>query len=217
MRNTKVAAPKVVGQRIPTTHPATLYTAASKPSHTPAVPISIYRELATELQTTKETVISLTTQNQQLTEQNQLLRQELERIANRTQKAVKYLDQLQDSPQNFVSKPQASKPQIKISSDVLVEDYIDDLPIVPEQFYRAIPEVEMPIQSEPVFNLPTLPKPKLVYEQAIRKPLRYFSETGETEMPAWKVSALIALIVCSAFGAGFLIVRPLIQGSQQAR
>jgi hypothetical protein len=50
-------------------------------SHSPSVPISIYRELATELQATQAMVDTLTNQNQQLTQQNQILRQEMLKFA----------------------------------------------------------------------------------------------------------------------------------------
>jgi TolA-binding protein len=60
---------------------------------TPSVPISVYRELATELKATQAMVESLTHQNQQLTEQNQMLRQEMLHFADsadRLRQAVGY-------------------------------------------------------------------------------------------------------------------------------
>ncbi|NJL47915.1 MAG: hypothetical protein HC929_11055 [Leptolyngbyaceae cyanobacterium SM2_5_2] len=47
----------------------------------PSVPISVYRELATELKATQALVESLTQQNQQLGQQNQVLRKEMLRFA----------------------------------------------------------------------------------------------------------------------------------------
>jgi regulator of replication initiation timing len=208
MRNTKIA-----GQRPSTTH---LPTQPQPAKLTPAVPISIYRELSTDLQATKESMAALQRQNQQLTEQNQLLRQELERIANRTQKAVQHLDSLQANPPKPVPK---RKKQPEIAPDMLVEDYIEELPIVPEQYYRTIPDFAPEPQMTQGFNvpeqgfqLPNLPKPKLVYEQSIQRLNNWSEASGD--MPTWKMSAVIALIICSAFGAGFLIVRPLLSPSR---
>jgi regulator of replication initiation timing len=204
MRNTKIA-----GQRTSTTH----LPAQPQPTKlTPAVPISIYRELSTDLQATKESMAALQRQNHQLTEQNQLLRQELERIANRTQKAVQHLDSLQaNSPKPSPKR----KKQPEIAPDMLVEEYIEELPIVPEQYYRTIPDFATAPPIEQGFNLPdqgfqlpNLPKPKLVYEQSIQRLNNWSEASGD--MPTWKMSAVIALIICSAFGAGFLIVRPLL-------
>ena len=47
----------------------------------PSVPISVYRELAAELQATRVMVDSLNAKNQDLTLQNQKLRQEIHRFA----------------------------------------------------------------------------------------------------------------------------------------
>ena len=68
---------------------------------TPSVPISVYRELATELKATQAMVESLNQQNQQLSQQNQMLRQEMlsfAESADRLRQAVGY-SQPQTSPE----------------------------------------------------------------------------------------------------------------------
>jgi hypothetical protein len=190
MRNTKVA-----GQR-----PTTQMPSPQMPTYAPAVPISIYRELSTELQATQVSVVALEKRNQQLTSQNQLLRQELERIADRSQKTINHFDSMQPDRQ---PPSKASK-----VSHVLVEDYIEELPIVPEQFYRVIPDGGN-APAAPAFVLPQLPRPQLVYEQQIRPALQSLSGSSN-ELTGWKLSTVMALIIFSAFGAGFLVVRPLL-------
>lgn len=49
-------------------------------SYSPSVPLSVYREVTTELQAAKAMLNSLHTQNQQLVKQNQQLRQEIEKV-----------------------------------------------------------------------------------------------------------------------------------------
>lgn len=49
-------------------------------SNPPSVPISVYKELATELQATRAMIESLNNRNQQLVHQNQMIRQEVERV-----------------------------------------------------------------------------------------------------------------------------------------
>ncbi|NER84038.1 MAG: hypothetical protein F6K42_31770, partial [Leptolyngbya sp. SIO1D8] len=64
-----------------TLHPSSETTGVSASSgYSPSVPISVYRELATELKTTQNIVESLTKQNQQLVRQNKLLRHEIQRF-----------------------------------------------------------------------------------------------------------------------------------------
>jgi hypothetical protein len=201
MRNTKVA-----GQR-PTTQtpsPQAQLKKTPAPTYAPAVPISIYRELSTELQATQVSVAALEKRNQQLNDQNQLLRQELERIADRSQKTINHFDSMQaDRP----TPDRPTKVTAKVSN-VLVEDYIEELPIVPEQFYRVIPDGGN-APAAPAFSLPQLPRPQLVYEQQIRPALQSLSGSSN-ELTGWKLSTVMALIIFSAFGAGFLVVRPLL-------
>ncbi|MBW4513766.1 MAG: hypothetical protein KME11_00905 [Timaviella obliquedivisa GSE-PSE-MK23-08B] len=49
-------------------------------SSAPSVPISVYKELATELQATRAMIESLNNRNQQIVHQNQMIRQEVERV-----------------------------------------------------------------------------------------------------------------------------------------
>src|ERR671932_193136 len=53
--------------------------------YSPSVPISVYRELAAELQTAQAMLDSLKAQNQQLVKQNQQLRQEVEKVVQSAQ------------------------------------------------------------------------------------------------------------------------------------
>lgn len=55
-------------------------------SYRPSVPLSVYRELAKELQVTQHRVDRLELQNQQLLEQNKQLRQQIEQVIEATQK-----------------------------------------------------------------------------------------------------------------------------------
>jgi hypothetical protein len=54
--------------------------APAAPSTVPSVPIPVYRELAAELQATRVMLEAINTKNQQLSHQNQQLRQEVERV-----------------------------------------------------------------------------------------------------------------------------------------
>ncbi|MEC5032540.1 MAG: hypothetical protein SAL07_21785, partial [Oscillatoria sp. PMC 1051.18] len=78
-----------------TSNPQTNYSqniptdAASR--YRPSVPISVYRELATELQTTQAQLDSLKAQNQQLAQQNAQLRQEVAKVLQSAQSLEKVL------------------------------------------------------------------------------------------------------------------------------
>ncbi|WP_448562478.1 hypothetical protein, partial [Trichothermofontia sp.] len=86
-------------------------TTGSPPSSQPvrSVPITVYRELATELQMTQAQVDSLSLQNQQLTEQNQQLRQEISRIVQSALQLQQIVDSFQPAsltgPDPFEAEP----------------------------------------------------------------------------------------------------------------
>jgi regulator of replication initiation timing len=78
----------------------------------PSVPLSVYRELVKELETTQAQTESLVIENQQLFQQNQQLRQEIETV-------IRYAQHLQEviASQNTISvNPPVSPPQAKPSA-----------------------------------------------------------------------------------------------------
>jgi hypothetical protein len=82
--------------------------------HSPSVPISVYRELATELKATQAMVDALNNQNQQLTQQNQLLRQEMLKFAD----SAAHLKQAVEASQpTSVAMPQAMPQAMPVAEE----------------------------------------------------------------------------------------------------
>lgn len=87
----------------------------------PSVPVSVYRELATELQAAKALSESLNAQNQQLLRQNQQLQQQLDKAidsvlywrANHAQKAANR--SLPNAPEVLPFSPQRASPSPEIT------------------------------------------------------------------------------------------------------
>ncbi|MDX2229059.1 MAG: hypothetical protein NW220_05455 [Leptolyngbyaceae cyanobacterium bins.349] len=168
---------KVNGQPAHMPKPA---SAPGSPAQSPSVPISLYREVATELQTTQTTLQSLKTQNQELTQKNQQLRLEIERVVQ----SALHLRQIADPTWGSVST-----------------GLISDVASGTELTHRDRPEaslVSAPPIAEPLFTeqpVPTAP-PNATEPSA--------------EISTWWLILIICLIVITAFGTGFLIVRPLL-------
>lgn len=159
--------------------------------HAPSVPISLYREVATELKATQAKMESLTQQNQQLTQQNQQLRVEIERVV---QSALQ-LRQVADAHLPAPTLPAASS-----SLQGLELHFQPPLSAAPSHVADAI----APERAEP---RPVAPN--LFTEQEGK--LRQSSQTERTEkMGGWWLAIIICFIVVTAFGTGFLIVRPLL-------
>ncbi|MDX2241172.1 MAG: hypothetical protein NW224_10855 [Leptolyngbyaceae cyanobacterium bins.302] len=147
-------------------------------AHSPSVPISLYREVASELQTTQTTVQSLKTQNQELTQKNQQLRLEIERVVQ----SALHLRQVADPSWGSMAGATIAQPT---AADLIVRD-----------------------REEPTV-LPTVAPEKLFTEQEVPSVQPTPSETT-TEISTWWLLVIICLIVVTAFGTGFLIVRPLL-------
>lgn len=179
----------------------------------PAVPISLYREVANELQTTKTDLHSLKAENQHLVQQNQQLRLEIERVVQSTL----HLRQLADSyrsgqgtletfsshletldlrtpviaPTQEVSQPTMAKPfaAAAAATNVISSPAADDSPATVAPNHQAPTKVLTGQESQP-------------------HPIAATENSGE--ISTWWLVVVVSLIVVSAFGTGFLIVRPLL-------
>ncbi len=173
--------------------------------YSPSVPITVYREVIAELQATKNSMEAMKIQNQQLAKQNQQLRQEIER----TVQAALQLRQVSTSmPGINPAAPPA--PRLEMMPDLDDEPVTFQLPVMPARMPVVVkPEPVPPVVLE-------FPEEKLVIEED-SKPRRKIKPEQDThfEVNGWLLGAIIALIVVTAFGAGFLLVRPFLSPSSK--
>ena len=181
------------GQNIPT----------SAGNNARSVPISIYRELAAELQATRVMLESLNNQNQQLYDQNQQLRREIEKVVH----SAIYLKQVADSSVTGTRQADFIHPEMRSeSSDI---SYLRQLNKHPHP-----PAVNPPTLGVEAFDEgePLIPifQEKLVTEQAQGRYRRNSQLDRNAEINGWWLTLAIVLIVVTAFGAGYLFMRPLL-------
>lgn len=171
-------------------------TTVAQANYAPSVPISIYRDLAAELQITRSKVDHLQAQNQQLVRQNQQLRLEIERVV---QSALQ-LQQMAES-QYVVGrgKLEGSQPLPD-----LVAEYLPPHPPIRQAAPRHLhPTVELVD--------PGTPGETFTEQPVESQPSRSASaESKGSALGNWLLALMILLIVVSAFGAGFVIVRPFL-------
>jgi hypothetical protein len=172
--------------------PATVQT-PSTPTYAPSVPLSVYRELSVEYQENKSKLLALQTQNQQILQQNRLLRQELEQMIQATQQAVQNLPGLEEPP-----------PRGRESQSCMQQLSPKDGPAV-ERILSQQVRLSGSLAESSAF-----PAQKWLQEQA-GQPLQRLHALQEcgTDLRGWKLGVVLALLVFSAFGVGFLLVRPL--------
>ncbi|NJL37142.1 MAG: hypothetical protein HC899_10480 [Leptolyngbyaceae cyanobacterium SM1_4_3] len=192
-------------------------------AYAPSVPISVYRQLAAELQSAKATAELLSNQNQQLTRQNQQLRQEIDRV-------VQAASQLQQMANSF---PDLLQPAPLEPSEVPLERVIPirqtAQPVVPPRPVHTKPAPVQPAQMEMGVTTPkgeplrtakptAKPKPsdsmilsdKLFTEQEEPRSRRVAPPEAAKDLSGIWLIVVIGFIVITAFGAGFMVVRPLL-------
>lgn len=164
--------------------------------YAPSVPISVYRELAAELQATRAMLDSLNSQNQSLVKQNQQLRTEVDKVVQSALQLQKVAGLQQPLSRSVTAEVAYARP------DIVVEpSYFSPEPT------RSMPRSFTP-RPEPIE--PTVISEKLYTEQTETRPRRSSNSEQSPELGGFWLAAVIFLIVISAFGAGFMIVRPFL-------
>jgi cobalamin biosynthesis Mg chelatase CobN len=137
---------------------------------------------------------SLTVQNQQLSQQNQQLRVEIERVV---QSAL----QLRQTADAHLPANQLPAHQTPISPSALqgLELHFQSS-AVPVNAPNAAPEALEPGT--------TTPKPLFTEQEG--KLRQSAPKERSTEMGGWWLAIVICFIIVTAFGTGFFIVRPLL-------
>ncbi len=179
-------------------------------AYPPSVPLSVYRELSTELQAAQARLNALTTQNQQLVQENQLLRQEITKVVESFSRLQNFVDshaipsyhqatQAAQDVKNAVKQPVTqAHPRQQVSRS---RPYVPKAPAEKsrhQNFSAPVMEVNFPI-SEPVY----------IEEQQVS----YYSTTEPDAkgISGWWLIITILLIMLTAFSAGYFVVRPLFE------
>jgi len=183
--------------------------------YSPSIPISLYREVTAELQGTKAQLQSVQAHNQQLTQQNQQLRGEIEKLI----RAAMQLQQTASSAQaaSQVTVPQMPSIQAKTKPQWEAPAY-PNLPSPDAGAPESAPEA---VRTSP--SLPTTEPeaPQTDFPEHLFTELPDESRDRPTESRqapdiggVWLIVAIF-LIVVAFFGAGYWVVRPLLQQQQR--
>ncbi|MGK7901440.1 MAG: hypothetical protein AB4352_08515 [Hormoscilla sp.] len=162
-------------------------------NYAPSVPISVYRELAEQMQANQKRVEFLKAENQQLTRQNQQLRQEIQKLVS----SAIYLQQVANSFEPAAGPPIGQKTE----------------PVPPPNGSAPGPPAATELLLGPAAPEASAPKDKtLLTEREEGRYRRPEPPEAASEVSGIWLAVAIFLIVIFAFGAGFLIVRPLSKG-----
>jgi len=179
-------------------------------TYSPSVPISLYREVTAELQAAQAMLDSLKTHNQQLVQQNQQLRREVETVVQVSQQ----LQQAVNSAQSVTQTGMPQMPSVKFNFSVEPEP--------PEPVTsRTSSTVPQPPQTvafpfpvpEASPTAPPMPEtlPEKLFSEVQETPYRIRSQPKKaSDLSGLWLAIAIFLIVIAAFGTGYLVVRPLL-------
>ena len=175
--------------------------------YTASVPLSVYRDLAAELQRQQAVVDSLSAKNQLLSQENQLLRQEIAKAVNsvmqlqqllHTQSTTSYNPEVYPTANVNAHQPPSPQPQQTIKPQPR-----KPRPVAPKKI-----KINRAPQPQPAPEYFPMAEPVYIEEQEVR--YYPYSHTRKAEANGWMLLIAILLIVLTAFGAGYLIVRPLL-------
>lgn len=176
-------------------------------TYAPSVPISLYREVAAELQAAQAMLDSLNAQNQQLTKQNQHLRLEIDKVVQSALRLQQVMDSVQ-SPNPGLPKAPQPHPEMGL-------DPRQHAPVQPPRGSRPTPNPNPAIAD---------PFPFYGDDGASNRPEKLYTEQREehrirrgprptkraSDMGGLGLMVVIFLIIVTAFGAGYFVVRPLL-------
>ncbi|MGF1457773.1 MAG: hypothetical protein ACFBSG_01965 [Leptolyngbyaceae cyanobacterium] len=219
-------------------------------NYSPSVPISVYRELASELKTTQTTLDALTQQNQQLLRQNKLLRTEIQRFVQSAEQLGHFAGVMpQDSPvpppvaavaesaagfafatdafsvhtaeEATSGQPAGPEPAVSSPASLRAESVSPRAESVAAESQSAADSQPDPPAPSAIVHRPKAKKRDHKRPTAAGQQYRLFTEQPDEGRPLSRVASrsdlgnlwlatTILLVVVSAFGAGFLIMRPLL-------
>jgi hypothetical protein len=194
---------------VPKTQPPT------NQGYSASVPLSVYRELALELQDTQATMNSLFSQNQKLTQENQLLRQEINKAVESIMQLQKLADPLASynqqlyTPVNFDRENQINQPVTEANRTRNFSSNPQQQKVYRPRKSPNSSAPKKPFHPEPISEYFSVPESVYIEEQEVRY---YPSRKKEPpEANGLVLIIAIALIIVTAFGAGYLVVRPFLE------
>jgi hypothetical protein len=162
----------------------------SKSGYQAAVPITVYRQLADELQTLKAQLQHLHSENQQLHQQNQMMGQALQQIAG----SLQPFQTLAAPPEPAYSPEPTYAPEPTFAPDAAAAPSLD----------AAVP---------PFFDPdPALDDPVATIAEPMRRPR---SSQPAADMSGWLLWVAVILMIATALGGGFIFVRSLLSNPTQ--
>ena len=177
-----------------------------------AVPVSLYREICGELREKSGQVETLQLNNQRILQENRQLRQEIQRLVQMVMHTHHQVTQISEFQTDLTPKgTETFNPNSGLNHSTVPAGPPSATPPTP------FSSTQMPARSiaastmGPFSTITNKPEDWITGTHEPRAQ-RLFNQTSAItqDLRGWRLAMVISLIILSAFGAGFLIVRPLI-------
>ena len=177
-----------------------VYNQPPKPvnqGYSASVPLSVYRELAAELQAAQAAIHQLNLKNEHLAQENHVLRQEIAKTVN----AVLHLQNAVNSSVNVANHQNGPVAR-------------NEKQYVPQQKRQNVPPKRVkrprrsPVAPRVTEFIEPFPEPIFIEEQEAS--YYYSDDSVPSEVSGWWLIFAIFLIIVMGFGAGYVVVRPLL-------
>ena len=180
-------------------------------AYSASVPLSVYRELAAELQATQLAIHQLNQQNEHLAQENNVLRQEIAKTVN----AVLHLQNAVNYKANvaYNSSPSPSFNQTPVETNQ--KQYAPQKPKPQHQRQQVAPKRvkhhsrKSPVMPQVTEYIEPLPEPIFIEEE--QATYYYDDESQMSQVSGWWLIFAIVFIIVMGFGAGYVVVRPLLE------
>lgn len=187
----------------------------------PSVPLTVYRELAAELQATQAMLDSLHAQNQQLSQENQSLSYQNQQLLSEVHNVVhsvftlrQVADALEPSTTPAeISPHNSNNPRRSEALPQLDRPQTDSAPVNPSQDQDSVSNLP-PLYPNQAPNRTSGPTPNRTPQNPSNRPrfsaveFNAMSDDFSAKGGLWLLMAIFAIVI-TAFGAGYWFMRPI--------
>jgi cobalamin biosynthesis Mg chelatase CobN len=186
----------------------------------PSVPISVYKQLAGELNVTKNQIAALKSENQQLRSNNQKLQNQVLQVIQAGEHLKQMVNRYDFGAESYqIAPPEQAAPPKEIAPVFPVPQLPESTP-QPQQIAPATP-AKIPSQKKksnsPQRQATPTQSPKSAKPVQVKTvdPASRPNTTEEAEggVNGWIIFIAAIAIVCTAFGAGYMVVLPLLNNN----
>jgi hypothetical protein len=179
-------------------------------AYSASVPLSVYRELAAELQAAQAAIHQLNLQNEHLAQENHVLRQEIAKTVN----AVLHLQNAVNSSANaaYNSTYNTSFNQTPVEAherypqqNTQYQNTQRQGQVTPKRAKRRRTSKVPPQVTE---YIEPFPEPIYIEEE---EATYYYTNDSVSQVRGWWLIFAIVFIIVMGFGAGYVVVRPLLE------